>query len=241
MNWLEIVLLVAFCFIALLVFVMALFVTFRLRRKHSEELSRHQQHLDTKHGKKRTTENLPKDSTWTRKIKGGFAAIGLSWAIGILLTIFFFVAFSTNWLDPSHIYEEAMSKVVAVIAIFILCGAAWFGFPKNNKVRFLGMFVGGTLLAAIVIGGLSNHAKNTLPQNTLRVNGHSDSARVPVKVGHGLAWSGNSFSVHCVYRDGRPEVVINDLSRACDTGPLLEEYVHNNSSVEQIYTYEDVR
>lgn len=158
------------------------------------------------------------------------------------LAIFFCITFFTSVdLSPSHIYEEAMSKVVAVIAIFILCGAAWFGFPKNNKVRFLGMFVGGTLLAAIVIGGLSNHAKNTLPQNTLRVNGHSDSARVPVKVGHGLAWSGNSFSVHCVYRDGRPEVVINDLSRACDTGPLLEEYVHNNSSVEQIYTYEDVR
>ena len=161
--------------------------------------------------------------------------------ICLLIAFFYLTLFSNINLNPTHIYEWTMVKVVGVTGIFILCGAAWYGFPSNNKIRFLGVFVGGTLLTAIFFGWWNAPSADTLPVNSLRVSAYSDSVRVPVRAGYGLAWSGDSFSVHCVYSDGRPEVVIEDLSRSCDKGPLLSEYVHNNSAKTQIYTHKDVR
>lgn len=230
-------------FVAILVLLLVFFlVVVRVKGGHRTALEKAQKSSNTKHGPTTndTNPNTREDSLLkrnTEKIKKvgstGFIVVGLS--------IFFFLAFFTNVdLSPVRIYEWTSSTLVGVIGIFIVCGAAWYGFPNNNKIRFLGVFVGGTLLTTMLVGWWTDDQINRLPDNSFWVDAHSNSRQFATHPGLAISFSGDDFTTHCIYRDGRRGIVGSRFA-PCDNGPMAAVYVHNNKNTRELFSFKYVK
>lgn len=73
---------------------------------------------------------------------------------------------------------------------------------------------------------------------TLSMSPKSESARIFTKPGHFIDYTGSGFTIHCVYRDGRKEGVIDGKVNTCTDGPMLYQYLRNTTEKPNTVTYE---
>lgn len=72
-------------------------------------------------------------------------------------------------------------------------------------------------------------------ERVLVMPANGDSARLTPPTGYKLAVTGNGLMTHCVYSDGRPEMVV-DMAHQCADG-FTAVYLHDVSGEENRATY----
>ncbi|MCX6786603.1 MAG: hypothetical protein NTU85_02165 [Candidatus Kaiserbacteria bacterium] len=156
---------------------------------------------------------------------------GWSWDHWVSLGVFFGILFTIVALNAQTLGKatKILNWLLVGALLMIFIGfPAWFGFigwvntPSSSHISSH--------------SGISSHDNS----GTLKVPA-GGNARINSQPGHNVIFTGDGFTTHCVYRDGRPEGIVGSTTNPCGDGPMLEVYVHNETEKEIIVSYARVK
>ncbi len=137
--------------------------------------------------------------------------------------------------------------VVGILTVLVTVNAKNLGTAAKPLQWVLGVMIVLVLVVFPIIGKVTaeepihtviapNGAKLTVL--TMPPNGDSEHFRAPI--GFGVHVVGNGYSHHCIYSDGT-EDISRDMKHLCHSGPIIYQYLHDETGEPNTATYEFVK
>lgn len=239
----------------------AAIVYLRLRNPHSAALAKEKAQLVRKLEKDTPTSTIKEVPTPTKEKSEPMwrKTVGAHWPSVLLVTIgtFLFVWVSNN---PIHLEDVggwgADNRLLVIIVAGIVAGLIAFNekaFGKAAKPLQQGVGVVALLMMfAMPLVDWYNSPPTARPtaatspatqgrkmSGTLSMPANGDSEPLRVPPGCYANYTGDKFTTHCVYTDGR-EGVVGDPIHPCVDGPMTHSYVRDRSGKPNRVSYEIV-